>query len=83
MKPLDEAFKTDETKSLKDLVKLNKKNLLKYIVMFTVVTLATLIIPTCGVLKSQAVSVGLLASTTFAIIDMNFPNTVYINQFHS
>jgi len=26
--------------------------------------------------------VGLLAATTFAVIDMIFPNHVYINEFH-
>ena len=61
---------------------LNKEHLLKYLIMFTVITTATLVIPTCGVLKSQAVMVGLLASTTFAIIDMNYPNNIFINEFH-
>lgn len=61
---------------------LNKENLLKYLLLFVVVSGATLVIPTCGVLRSQAVVVGLLASTTFAIIDMVYPNYVYINEFH-
>ena len=61
---------------------LNKENLLKYVVLFAVVTLATLLIPTCGVLKSQAVMVGLVASTTFATIDMVYPHKVFINEFH-
>ena len=61
----------------------NKENLLKYLIMFVVVTVATLVIPTCGVLKSQAVMVGILAATTFAVIDMNYPNNIYINQFHA
>ena len=77
-----------ELKKLKDEVSnnkktsLNKENLLKYIVLFSVVTLATLLIPTCGVLKSQAVTVGLVAATTFATIDMVYPHNVYINGFH-
>ena len=82
-----------ELKELKDEIKdtvsnnektqvLNKENLLKYVVLFTVVTLATLLIPTCGVLKSQAVSVGLVAATTFATIDMVYPHKVYVNGFH-
>jgi len=62
---------------------LNKENLLKYLIMFVVVTVATLVIPTCGVLKSQAVMVGILSATTFAVIDMNYPNNIYINQFHA
>jgi hypothetical protein len=80
MKELSEL--KDEISSQKKMNHLNKENLLKYIVLFTVVTLATLVIPTCGVLKSQAVSVGLVAATTFATIDMVYPHKVYINGFH-
>jgi len=64
-------------------IHLNKEHLLKYLIMFIVVTVATLVIPTCGVLKSQAVMVGILSATTFAIIDMNYPHNVYINEFHA
>jgi hypothetical protein len=78
MKELSEL--KDEIKTTKS--SFNRKNLVKYIILFSVVTLATLIIPSCGVLKSQAVSVGLLAGSTFAIIDMIYPNKVYINGFH-
>jgi len=78
MKELSEL--KDEVKTTKS--SFNRKNLLKYILIFTVVTLSTLIIPTCGVLKSQAVSVGLIAGSTFAIIDILYPNKVYINGFH-
>jgi len=63
-------------------VNLNKENLLKYLIMFVVVSSATLVIPTCGVLRSHAIMVGLLASTTYSIIDMTYPNNVYINEFH-
>ena len=62
---------------------LNKENLLKYIVIFSVVTLSTFLIPTCGVLKSQAITVGLVAATTFATIDMVYPHKVYVNGFHA
>jgi|TARA_B110000967_G_C18553450_1_gene396513 hypothetical protein len=79
MKDLQNAF-VDPPKESN--LNLNKENLLKYLIMFVVVSTATLVIPTCGVLKSQAVMVGLLASTTFAIIDMIYPNRVYINEFH-
>ena len=63
--------------------KLNKDHLLKYMVMFIVITTATLVIPTCGVLRSQAATVGLLAATTFAILDMAYPKRVIIDSFHS
>ena len=72
----------DEVDVVQKMKVLNKENLLKYVVLFTVVTLATLLIPTCGVLKSQAVIVGLVAATTFATIDMVYPHKVYINGFH-
>ena len=82
MKDLNDAFNDiPEDKSSK--IQLNKEHLLKYLCMFVVVSVSTLVIPTCGVLKSQAVMVGLLAATTFAIIDMTFPNHVYINEFHN
>lgn len=61
----------------------NKKHLLKYLVMFVVVATATMIIPTCGVLKSQAIFVGLLAASTLSVLDMVYPNKVLINEFHA
>tara|TARA_Y100000389_G_scaffold156470_1_gene157335 strand:+ start:238 stop:480 length:243 start_codon:yes stop_codon:yes gene_type:complete len=79
MKDLQNAF-VDPPKESN--LNLNKENLLKYLIMFVVVSTSTLVIPTCGVLKSQAIMVGLLASTTFAIIDMVYPNRIYINEFH-
>ena len=81
MKELDEL--KDEVSNLSKNRVLNKENLLKYIVIFAVVTLSTFLIPTCGVLKSQAITVGLVAATTFATIDMVYPHKVYVNGFHS
>lgn len=81
MKELDDL--KDEVNNLDKNRVLNKENLLKYIVIFSVVTLSTFLIPTCGVLKSQAVTVGLVAATTFATIDMVYPHKVYVNGFHS
>lgn len=81
MKELDDL--KDEVKNLDKNRVLNKENLLKYIVIFAVVTLSTFLIPTCGVLKSQAITVGLVAATTFATIDMVYPHKVYVNGFHS
>jgi len=81
MKDLQNAFVDGPMEEGK--LQLNKEHLLKYLCMFVVVSIATLVIPTCGVLRSQAVMVGLLASTTFAVIDMNMPNNVYINEFHA
>ena len=72
----------DEVDSVEKGRVLNKENLLKYIVIFAVVTLSTFLIPTCGVLKSQAVTVGLVAATTFATIDRVYPHKVYVNGYH-
>jgi len=58
-------------------IKLQVKNLIKYFMMFFVVSMSTLTIPSCGVLKRHAYQVGLLAATTFVIIDICFPN--YVN----
>ena len=83
MKDLQNAFVDPPNHTEGIGIHLNKEHLLKYLIMFMVVTVATLVIPTCGVLKSQAVMVGLLAATTFAVIDMNYPNHVFINEFHN
>ena len=55
---------------------LNTTSLVKYFVMFMVVYFATKVIPTCGVLQQHAVYVGLIASTTFALLDTCYPSIV-------
>ena len=82
MKDLQNPFVDNPTEK-EFTIQLNKEHVIKYLCMFIVVTVSTLIIPTCGVLRSQAVMVGLLAATTFVIIDMNYPNNIYINEFHA
>ena len=57
-------------------IQIQTKNLIKYFLMFFVVSMSTLTIPTCGVLKKHAYQVGLMAATTFVIIDVIFPNYV-------
>ena len=54
----------------------NNQNIIRYIIMFVIVTIATKIIPTCGVLQNHAVYVGLIGSSTMAILDMCYPNYV-------
>ena len=75
MKDLQNAF-LEDTNTKPTII--NKQNLVKYLIMFVIVTISTLIIPTCGVLKSHAIYVGLIAASTFAIIDINFPNNIHI-----
>jgi hypothetical protein len=59
-------------------IQIQTKNLIKYFMMFFVVSMGTLTIPSCGVLRKHAYQVGLLAATTFVIIDVCFPN--YVNS---
>ena len=54
---------------------INNKNLIKYFIMFCVVSISTKIIPTCGVLKEHAIYVGLIASSTFALISLSPPSS--------
>ena len=64
---------------------LNRDNLIKYFTMFMVISISTLIIPTCGVLKQHAIFVGFIASTTYSLLDMCYPNYIPIdkNAMHS
>jgi len=81
MKNLQPSFYNSDNEFKK--IQLNKDHLLKYIIMFLVITVSTLVIPTCGVLRSQAITVGLLGATTFVILDMSYPKKVYIDSFHN
>jgi hypothetical protein len=44
--------------------------------MFLVTSTATMIIPTCGVLKEHAIYVGLISTSTFALIDICSPQII-------
>ena len=61
-------------------IDLNYQNIIRYIVLFIVVTISTKIIPTCGVLQNHAIYVGLIASTTMALLDMCYPNYVRVED---
>lgn len=80
MKNLQPSFYNSDSEKKTNL---NKTHLLKYMIMFVVVMSSTLVIPTCGVLQSQAATVALLAATTFAILDMSYPKQIYIDSFHT
>ena len=82
MKELSElnAELNDDNQLMKTIPKINYRNSMKYLLQFIAVTLATLVIPSCGVLRRHAVYVGLIGATTFAIIDMSFPNYVNIGN---
>jgi exosortase/archaeosortase len=61
------------------MININKNNLIKYLIMFVVVTVSTRVIPTCGVLQQHAIYVGLIGASTFALIDTCYPNYVMID----
>ena len=52
----------------------NLQNIIRYVVMFAVVTASTKVIPTCGVLREHAIYVGLIGASTLALLDMCYPN---------
>ena len=79
MKELSELDQELNSKNTRTIPTINFRNTMKYLIQFIAVTLATLVIPSCGVLRRHAVYVGLIAATTFAIVDMSFPNYVNIN----
>jgi hypothetical protein len=58
------------------IMKFQKDNLIKYAIMFVVVYFASKLIPTCGVLQEHAIYVALIASSTFALLDVCYPQVV-------
>ena len=57
----------------------NINNFIKYIILFIVVTFSTFFIPSCNMINRHAVYIGLLASTTFVLLDKYYP-TIVINK---
>jgi len=57
---------------------IDKKKLLKYLVLLLVVSASTFYIPGCSIINKHALYVGLLAASTFAILDQCLPNQVII-----
>ena len=54
--------------------------MLKYIILFSVVAGSTFYIPNCNIINEHAVYVGLLAATTYVLLDRIFPNIVLIDN---
>ena len=61
-------------------MKMNLNHLVRYIILFCVVAGSTFYIPNCNIINEHAVYIGLLAATTFAILDKLFPDI--INEGH-
>ena len=57
---------------------MNIQNLLKYFILFSIVTLSTYYIPNCSIMNEHAMYIGLLASTTFVLLDRYMPHIVII-----
>jgi hypothetical protein len=58
---------------------ININNLVKYVILFCVVAGSTFYIPNCNIINEHAVYIGLLASTTFAILDRFYPSVIIEN----
>ena len=56
----------------------NPRNFLKYVILFIVVTTSTFYIPNCSILNQHAGYIGLLAATTFVLLDRYMPHTVIV-----
>tara|TARA_Y100000817_G_scaffold314560_1_gene313874 strand:- start:82 stop:291 length:210 start_codon:yes stop_codon:yes gene_type:complete len=59
---------------------INGKKLFKYLIMLLIVTFSTFFIPNCSIINEHAIYVGLLAATTYAILDQCVPNIVVIEE---
>ena len=57
----------------------NLNNLIKYLIMFSIVTFSTFFIQNCSIMNQHAIYIGLLAATTFVLLDKYYPSIV-INQ---
>jgi len=58
---------------------INIKRLIKYLIMLIVVSLSTFYIPNCSIINEHAIYVGLLAASTFAILDNCMPDKVVVD----
>jgi hypothetical protein len=55
-----------------------RENLIKYIILFSVVTISTYYIPNCSIMNEHAIYIGLLAATTFVLLDRYLPHVVMV-----
>ena len=59
---------------------IDNKRIFKYLVLLFVVSASTFYIPGCSIINKHAFYIGLLAASTFAILDQCFPYQVIINK---
>ena len=55
---------------------INLNNLIKYLILFSVVTFSTFFIPNCSIMNQHAIYIGLLAGTTYVLLDKYYPSIV-------
>ena len=60
-----------------------RENLIKYIILFLVVTISTYYIPNCSIMNEHAIYIGLLAATTFVLLDRYLPHVVMVESNES
>jgi hypothetical protein len=58
----------------------NKQNVIKYLLMLIIVTSSTYYIPNCSIMNEHAIYIGLLAATTFILLDRYIPYVVIVQQ---
>lgn len=56
---------------------INKNNLLKYVIQFTIVAIFSYTLSPCKVNYNFAILLGLISSSLFALIDNYYPIIVY------
>ena len=61
---------------MKNTIKIN--NVVKYVILLMVVAISTFYIPNCSIINEHAFYIGLLAATTFALLDRYMPHIVVV-----
>ena len=61
---------------------MNLKHLFKYLIMLIVITVSTFYIPNCSIINEHAIYIGLLAATTFVLLDKYVPTVFIIKDEH-
>ena len=61
----------------------NVQNVLKYFLLLSIVTISTYYIPNCSIMNEHAIYIGLLAATTFVLLDRYMPHIVIVEQEHN
>ena len=62
----------------------NINNFMKYSILFIIVTFSTFFIPNCSIMNQHGVYIGLLAATTFVLLDkyytklLSFPYILFL-----